>query len=190
MDEQRIRQLLAEVRDGQKSAFGELFEYVYSDLRKRLPVYSTQRPGWYALNIEPLVHAVYVDLVKGHEPESWRLPHFKAIVARAMRQVLLDTARKQRASKGGSRRLTFPAVDEADADISAKLRQDWDEWMIAVESSLRELERDDEEACHVFEARFFGQMAIGEIADALSLSESAVETQLRYAQTRLRMQLA
>lgn len=105
--------------------------------------------------------------------------HFKRIAARAMRQVLVEAARRRNADKrGGGAALV--AFDEALQQAS----QSPDE-VVALDLALTDLERLDPRLAAGVEARFFGGLSASEIAELLNISEETVLADWRGAKAWL-----
>jgi DNA-directed RNA polymerase specialized sigma24 family protein len=134
----------------------------YEELRRLAAVVGRQkRPG--ALNPTTLVHEAWLKLARSPDftPESSL--HFKRIAARAMRQVLVEAARRRHSRKRSG---DFEAVHIA-----------FDDDAFGVSTSGRLVELD--------EARFFGGLTVTEIADSLAVSEVTVMRDWRVARAWL-----
>jgi RNA polymerase sigma-70 factor, ECF subfamily len=108
-------------------------------------------------------------LVSGPD-SAWRgRSHFLGVAARAMRQILVDHARRKGAAKrGGDReRVTLGEVELADG------RGDHD--LLDLDEALRRFATLDERAAHVVELRVFGGMTAAESAELLGVSPRTVE---------------
>lgn len=94
--------------------------------------------------------------------------HMLAIAARAMRQVLVDHARKKNAAKRGGQidghRITLSGVDSGS--------KEWD--VIELHDALEQLARLDERQSQIVELRFFGGFTMTQVAEILGMSERAV----------------
>ncbi|MGH3859326.1 ECF-type sigma factor, partial [Actinokineospora sp.] len=97
-DQQTVTHLLDELRGGNRQAFGELLPLVYDELRE---LAARQRQRWNeeeTLNTTGLVHEAYLRLVDQSAPQWWSYPHFLAVASTAMRQILLDNAKRKHAA--------------------------------------------------------------------------------------------
>ncbi len=105
--------------------------------------------------------------------------HFKRIAARAMRQVLVEAARRRNADKrGGGAALV--AFDEALMQASQSAEE-----FVALDLALADLERLDPRLAAGVEARFFGGLNASEIAELLDISEETVLADWRGAKAWL-----
>ncbi|MEZ5284765.1 MAG: sigma-70 family RNA polymerase sigma factor [Vicinamibacterales bacterium] len=111
--------------------------------------------------------------------------HFKRIAARAMRQVLVEAARRRGASKraGGSDRLEVE-FDEASLGITSAER------LIHLDDALEVLAQVSARQAQVVEARFFGGLTVPEIAASIGVSEVTVQRDWRVARAWLSTELA
>jgi RNA polymerase sigma factor (TIGR02999 family) len=105
-----ITQLLIEWREGNETALDELMPLVYEELRRMAHRHMRgERPG-HTLQTADLVNEVYLRLVD-HKGMRWQnRSHFYAVAAQAMRRILVDRARRNRAQK---RNRDFVHIDQA-----------------------------------------------------------------------------
>lgn len=166
-----VTQILAEWGAGDAAAFDRLFPIVYDDLSAIAHgKLARSRPG-HTLNTQALVHESYIKLIDGSKV-GWRdRSHFFAVAGRAMRQVLIDHARKWKAGKrgGGQRPVTF---DESVGPGAPGARLDQ---LLAVDEALRALEAHDERLARVVECRYFAGLTAAETAEAMGSSLRTVE---------------
>jgi hypothetical protein len=100
LDSDGLQTLLTKIRTGDREARNRLFELVYDDLRRRAH-FERGRPGARSLNTTAVVHEAYLKLAGASRLEPEYRAHFMRIADRAMRQVIVDRARKQLAEKRG-----------------------------------------------------------------------------------------
>lgn len=157
----------------------DLFNATYEELR-RLASAVKGRDRCVTLNPTALVHEAWIKLSASQGMAISEL-HFKRMAARAMRQVLIEAARKRNAVKrgagGGLAVLTtdFPAAPAL--GIGNEL--------IALDGLLDDLARMNERQAMVVENRFFGGLETAEIAELLSVSEATVLRDWRAARAWL-----
>jgi RNA polymerase sigma factor (TIGR02999 family) len=112
--------------------------------------------------------------------------HFKRIAARAMRQILIEAARRRHARKrGGDGSAIFITLDD-DTPGAVATR---DKELLAVDAALDELARISPRQAQVVESRFFGGLEIAEIAELLGTSEATVLRDWRAAKAWLACQI-
>ncbi len=181
-----ITRLLQDVARGDREAFERLVPLVYDELRE---VARRQRRDWQGddtLGTTALIHEAYLRLADQSTPGWSSRPHFLAVASRAMRQVLLDYAKRQQAEKrgGARRRVEIEEIDRALQSDSEFGGQHADA-LLAVEEALVRLERDDPSLARVVECRFHGGLTIADSAVALEVSPATVKRRWALAQAWL-----
>jgi len=163
-----------------KQALDDLFSLVYEELR-RLASMVRGNEAHATISSTALLHEAWMRLRDSPPLASTSLAHFKAIAARAMRQVLVDEARRRSARKrGGAGEVVFVGFDEAASEIGTS-----DEDLLALDASIRELSQRSPRQAHMVECRFFGGLSVTETAAVLGVSESAIERDWRAARAWL-----
>jgi RNA polymerase sigma factor (TIGR02999 family) len=174
--------LLGAARDGDHKAAGALYDLVYRDLhciaRRHLRGSDDAAP-----RTTSLVHEAYLRLSRVDPGAYHDRVHFLSTASRAMRQILIDHARRRLCEKRGG---GAAAVDIADLRIGTP---DRDIDLLALDQAIAALERDDQALAQVVEWRFFGGLTVQEIADATETSLSTVKRDLREASAYLRHRL-
>jgi RNA polymerase sigma factor (TIGR02999 family) len=156
----------------------------YEELR-RLASAVGRQGGRATLNPTTLVHEAWLKLARSPEFSSESDLHFKRIAARAMRQVLVEAARRRHARKrAGDGETAQLAFDDAVFGVTASGR------LVKLDDALTELARVSERQAQVVEARFFGGLSVPEVADALGVSEVTVMRDWRAARAWLSTALA
>ncbi|MEO5590811.1 MAG: ECF-type sigma factor [Gemmatimonadaceae bacterium] len=170
-----VDRLLQELRAGNREAFTELLPLVYAELHQ---IAGRQRQQWQGedtLNTTALVHEAYFRLVDQSAPQWQSYSHFLAVASTAIRQILLDYAkRKQAAKRGGQlQRVPLDEIDDA-LNVSGNVGDAQSATLIALDDSLRRLERSDPRQSRIVECRFFGGMTIQDTATALGIAPATV----------------
>jgi len=164
----------------ERRTLDDLFSLVYEELR-RLASFVRKNEVNAALNSTALVHEAWLKLKDSPDLASTTPQHFKAIAAKAMRQVLVDEARRRGARKrGGAGEAIFVASGD-----SLELAAPCDEELLALDSALEELARLNPRQAQMVESRFFGGLNVAETAELLGVSESAIERDWRTAKAWL-----
>ena len=177
-------QVLNAICAGDRSRVGELMDLIYSDLRRLAGAYMRKGMPTNSLRPTELVHEAYLKVVD-HNGTDWRgRSHFFAVCARAMRQILVDNARRRGRQKrgGGCRRI---ALDDA-LTVSAQCHED----VLAIDEALTKLATLNTRRATIVEMRFFAGMTVAEAAEALDVSKRTVETHWTLARAWLRRELA
>lgn len=166
--------------DGDAPATNQLFELVYGDLYLRAKSQRRRWNGNLTVNTTALVHEAYLKLVDGQGPNTTDRAHFLALASRAMRQVLIDYARRASSEKrgGGLHRTT---VGEGMA-LPVPMDGLPVESIMDLESALAKLEGENPALARVVECRFFGGMTVDETAVVLKVSAPTVKR--RWAMAR------
>ena len=168
---------------GEAGARDEVFERMYAQL-KRLAIGALRAQAGQA-TFEPtvLLNDALLKLVDGAAPRASNREHFVGIVARAMRQVLVDRSRRRLADKrgAGQRALSLDEVQDLPAVAPAA--------MIGFDRVLDELAELDPRAADVVQLRVFTGLTIDEAALALGISASAVNREWAAARAWLKERL-
>jgi RNA polymerase sigma factor (TIGR02999 family) len=174
--------LLRAWKAGDAVALGRLLPLVYDELH-RLAKSRLRGHGDDTLQPTVLVNEAFLRLVG--EPLDWQnRAHFFGVAAKAMRNVAVDHWRAQAALKrgGGGVRVDLTgavaAVDPKSVDV------------LALDAALSRLERMSPQQARVVELRFFGGLALEEIAVALDCSRSTVGRDWRAAKAWLFRELS
>jgi RNA polymerase sigma factor (TIGR02999 family) len=174
-DQQTVTRLLHELRAGNQQAFVELLPMVYDELHQ---LAARQRQRWVGnetLNTTTLVHEAYLRLVDQSAPQWSSRPHFLAVASRAMRQILLDYAKRNRAAKRGGGHVPVPLHEvEAALKGAGDPSEARSEALIALDDALLRLEEHDSRQSRIVECRFFGGMTIQDTAEALGIAPATV----------------
>jgi RNA polymerase sigma factor (TIGR02999 family) len=184
--QETVTRLLRQLEAGDRGAFDELFPLVYDDLHQAAERQRRHWEGDETLNTTALVHEAYLRLVDQSAPPWQNRAHFLAVAATAMRQILINYARRQSAAKRGGGTLPIPlheieaALKQAEDPAEAR-----DEALVALDESLRRLESLDERQSRIVECRFFGGMTIQDTAEALGVSPATVKRSWATAQAWL-----
>src|ERR1051325_236727 len=171
--------LIGRLRDGETDARDELLPLVYHELEAIARAYTHTT----ATSLDPrgLVHELYLRLVKTPLDARDR-KHFFAIAALAMRQILVDRARKRASQKRGgdhAERVTLSglAADESGVDV------------IAIDRALTKLEELSERQARIVELRCLLGLTVEETAESLGVSERTVAAEWRLARAWLSREL-
>jgi RNA polymerase sigma factor (TIGR02999 family) len=164
---------------GNRRELDELFSATYEELR-RLAYSVKQRDPSLTLNPTALVNEAWLKLANSPTFSSTSKLHFKRIAARAMRQVLVEAARRRQATKRGGEGVWTVMFDETLHQAAAS----GDE-LLALEDALVELEELEPRQALLVESRFFGGLDVSETAALLEVSEVTVHRDWRTARAWL-----
>lgn len=171
-----ITRLLAAVGAGDAAARETLYALVYPDLRRIASAHLRGR-GSATLSTTGMVNEAYLRLAGAGDWES--RVHFLSVASRAMRQILVDHARRRLAAKrgGGQAHLT---LDEAQAGATPRALE-----VLALDQALGRLESLSPRLTQVVELRFFGGLSVEETAGALGVTDRTVKRDWRKARSLL-----
>ena len=179
-----ITDLLQAWSRGDSAALDKLIPLVDDELRKIAHVYMSREKSGHTLQTTALVNEAILRLIEG-EPINWQSrQHFYSLVARRMRQVLIEHAREQLAAKRGRR---AEHIDIADAGF---LSSEMSEEIIMLDEALTKLSKIDERKATIIEYRYFGGFTLEEVAQLLDISQSTVDREWRFARSWLKRELS
>jgi RNA polymerase sigma factor (TIGR02999 family) len=181
--EEVVGQILDEIRKGDRSAYERLLPLVYGELRALAGDLFKRQPGNHTLQPTALVNEAYLKLVKQDGVQWDSRSHFMAVAATAMRNLLIDHARRREAGKrgGGWERVTLAGVghvEEQTCDV------------LALDQALQELGDMKARVARVVELRFFGGLTVRETADVLAVSTTTVDDDWAMAKAWLTRRLS
>jgi RNA polymerase sigma factor (TIGR02999 family) len=144
----------------------ELFSAAYEELR-RLASLVRRDDRNATMSPTTLVNEAFLKLAGAPRFKAQSPLHFKRVAARAMRQVLVDAARRRHADKRGGGGVVFVTFDES---LGAELTSAGD--LLALDAALEALARLHPRQADMVVLRFFGGFDIVEIAQLLEVSEA------------------
>lgn len=175
--------MLARIAKGDQQAVDALLPLVYEELRGLAEGQLRKERAGHTLQTTALVHEAYLQLV-GNTPSEWKdRPHFLAIAARAMRQVLVNHALAKKASKRGGGRQRI-ALDEALEHFEQRSID-----LLALHEALKRLSELDPQHGELVELRFFGGVTMEEIAQMRNQPLRTLERQWNLARAWLRREV-
>lgn len=185
--QQEITRLLVALREGDQNAVDGLLPLLYGELHAMAHRQLSHNRFNQTLNTTALVHEAYLKLVDAEGARFEDRNHFFAVSARAMRQIVIDYARRRHAQKrGGGAAHTL--LDD-DLDGSALQVDAQAETLLALDEALSRLAEVDPRLVQVVEMRFFGGLSVEEVARALGVSEVTVKRDTRAARAFLRREM-
>jgi RNA polymerase sigma factor (TIGR02999 family) len=177
-----VTRLLRDWRAGDDKALTELLPLVYHELRRVARAQLQREREDHTLQSTALVHEAYIRLLGNEPPDLRNRPHFIAVTARLIRQILVDYARERGAAKrdGGLRvpvehLEALPIADDAE--------------LLALDDALNDLYRTDERQAKIVDMKFFGGLSSPEVCEVLGLSRATVDRDWATARAWLHRQL-
>jgi RNA polymerase sigma factor (TIGR02999 family) len=183
-NESKASAVLQAAQAGNRQAAAELLPLVYDELRKLAAQKLAHQPPGQTLQPTALVHEAYLRIA-GDSAVSWEgRQHFFFAAARAMRDILVEQARRKAGPKRGGGRHR----QELD-DACAVLEPPSDD-VLALHEALVELEEDDPLKAQIILLRCFTGLTMDETAAILGLSLRTLERHWRYIRAWLMKRLS
>ena len=167
---EQITRLLADWSQGDEHALAAVTPLIYEELRRLARKHMRGERANHTLQSTALVHEAYVRLL-GQNVEWKSRTHFYAIAAKMMRRILMDHAKKHKASKRGS------GVAAQSLDEPALVAQESTKELIALDDALTTLAKIDPQRSEIVELRYFGGLSNEESAEVLGISPATVQRQ-------------
>jgi len=174
-----ISQALEALRRGERDSLDTLFEVVYPSLREIAHFQLARGYSGSTLGTTALVHELYLKLAVSEGLSPRDRAHFLAVCARAMRQIVIDAARRLSAEKrgGGALHITLGA----DAPSTTRSADE----ILDLDRALTELQVLDPRLGRTVELRFFGGLSVEDTAEVLEVSPRTVKRDWRKARAVL-----
>jgi RNA polymerase sigma factor (TIGR02999 family) len=157
----------------------ELLPVVYAELRRLAAALAGRLPPGQTLQPTALVHEAYLRLVGDRDPGWNGRRHFFGAAARAMRDILVEQARRKGARKhgGGGHRVDLTeglAIIEPPADD-----------VLAVDEAIQKLQAEKPHLAEIAMLRYFAGLSTDETAAVLGVSASTLAREWRFARAWL-----
>ncbi len=178
-----ITELLRAVENGDKAARDRLFALVYGELRGLARGQRRRFSNQNTLSTTALVNETYMKLAGDRVFTARDRSHFFAIASRAMRQILVDRARRRARQKRGGGEVVV-SLDEGMLPAPDRAEE-----LLALDEALGRLEAADPDLARIVEWRFFGGLSVEEVAVLLDVSDRTVKRQWRAARAFLFQEL-
>jgi RNA polymerase sigma factor (TIGR02999 family) len=182
-DSHAVTQILESIKAGDLGAEERLFELVYQQLRRLAHGRMIRESVDNTLQTTALVHEAYLRLFRNHKVDWDSRRHFFGAAARAMRQILIDRARRRRAEVhgGGMQRITL-AEDQSAVETSIDI--------LDMDSALDRLAGQRPQHADIVKLRYFLGFTVEETAQALGISQKTVNNRWAFARAWLRRELS
>lgn len=182
-DEARVEELLARLRAGDGGAQGELYGLVWRELHHLARVQMADQKAGHTLQATALVNEAFLKLRGAADSGFEDRQHFLRVAAAAMRQILVDHARRRNAKKrkGEGVRVELDGLTDEMERRSGGL--------LELDAALSRLKERDPVLVELVELRFFGGYELAEAAALLGLSQRTAERRWKVARMILRDEL-
>ncbi len=182
-EKSQLTLLLNRWRTGDEALMAEILPAVYDELHRVAHYKMRNQPANHTLQATALINEAFIRLGDVKSQISDR-GHFVGIVANLMRQILVDHARSKGAQKRGGDAIV---VDLADVQVAAETKSDD---ILAIEEVLSSMEERSPQKVRLAELYYFCGATYAEAADALGISESTAERELRLIKAMLTRRLS
>jgi RNA polymerase sigma factor (TIGR02999 family) len=187
-----VTMILRAAAQGDPQAAAELLPLVYDELRRLAQSRLRQTPPGNTLQPTALVHEAYLKLLgSGAGDQSWDgRAHFFGAAARAMRDILVDQARRKAAAKHGAgrRRVDLDGLELSGGDADPDDRA---QGILDLDAAIRRLETQDPggRRAEIVMLRCFAGLSESETAAALSLTDRTIRREWRFIKAWLLREL-
>lgn len=177
-----ITSILEAMKAGEVNASAQLFSLVYEEL-KLIAKNRIHGERW-STQTTALVHEAYLKLVKKQESSWSDRHHFFWAASRAMRDILVDRARREASVKRGGKLKRADLTEQLESDSTLPLID-----LLDLNDALERMSSIHPEAAKIVQLKYFAGLTHEQIADLLSLSRSAVWRQWEFARAWLANEL-
>src|SRR5262245_53716013 len=165
--------------DPEMQPAAELLPVVYAELRRLAAALASRLPPGQTLQPTAIVHEAYLRLVGEQDPGWQGRRHFFGAAARAMRNILVEQARRKAAHKhgGGAQRVELTeglAIIEPPADD-----------LLAVDEAIQKLQAEKPHLAEIAMLRYFAGLSVEETAAVLEISPSTLAREWRFVRAWL-----
>ncbi len=188
---QALSTLFEAAVSGDEAAQKQLYSVLYSELHRLAhAAMRRERPG-HVLQTTALVHEAYMRLVEDEKLRWENQAHFFKIAAGAMRRILVDEVRRNRALKRGGNLVGRPLDEQKEADPHSVDEAEDQVDVEALERAMQRLSEDPrhERKCSVVELHFFVGLTLEQIAGILEISVFTAKRDWRFAKAWLRREI-
>jgi RNA polymerase sigma factor (TIGR02999 family) len=178
-----ITELLNRAASGDPDAGRDVLPAIYRELKNLASARLAKIPPGGTLQTTALVHEAWLRIVN-RNPAGWEgMRHFYFTAARAMRDILVEEARRKLAAKRGG-----GAEHVVDMDVAWSYDTSPEE-VLALDTALSRLKEEDEEGHRLVLLRYYAGLTVPEVADVLGSSVRTVERKWRFLRSWLSRQL-
>ena len=175
----QVTELLRAARAGEAGAADRLLAAVYEQLRGLARARMAHLAPGQTLQPTALIHEAYLRIADQGDAGWESRQHFFFAAARAMRDILVEQARRKAGpARGGGRRRRD--LDEACAIVEPPGAD-----VLAVHEALEELEQRDPVKARIVLLRYFSGLTTAETADVLGMAERTLDRQWRFTRAWL-----
>ncbi len=170
-----VTEALRATKQGEPNAADRLLRLVYQDLRRLAKSKMSRLGPGQTLQTTALVHEAWMKVSESGSSDWQNRAHFYGAAARAMRNILVDQARRKRSARFDDEfdEATEPAIEPPTENI------------LELDKALEDLEAIESRKAQVVMLRFFAGLSMAAVAKVLEVSVSTVENDWRFARAWL-----
>lgn len=168
-----------QVPHSEPSTAAEWLQLVYQELRQLAAAHMSRQSGTQTIQPTALVHEAWLRIVASGERDWKNREHFFRTAAQAMRQILVDRARRKSTLKINAQAAGIDSNSIGSTTINP------DDRLLLIDEALQKLEITDPHSARIVTLRFFAGMTNEEVAKVLACSISTVERKWAYAKVCL-----
>jgi RNA polymerase sigma factor (TIGR02999 family) len=157
-EEEAIEQLLSNLAAGDAKAESHLYKLAYDRLRRLARKHVRKSPGNVTINPTSLVHEAWLKY-KYVGSKASSSSHFYNVLSQAMRQIILDAARRRGSSKFGGDQVRTELSDDLEERGEHSLEE-----LVAIDAALKQLNDYDPALAQLVEWHYFAGLSFTEIA--------------------------
>lgn len=178
-----VTRLLELACQGDGDAAQALLPVVYDELKVKALRFFSGQPGDHTLQPTALVHEAYLRLVRTPSAGWQNRAHFCAVAATAMRQILINHAKRRAIGKKVRDEYCVTTLMHTPSKIG-------EVDILTLEGALEKLSQLNAPQARLVELRFFGGLTMEELAEVLDMSLSSVEREWRKVRAWLHKELS
>ena len=178
-----IGQTVIAAKRGDREAASHLLPMLYGELRSLARAMLHRLPPGQTLNATCLVHEAYAKLVRKCDPGWDGRGHFFSAASQAMREILVDQARRKAAIKRGGN------LQREEFDASQIVLDAPSDDILALHDAIAKLEGEDPRKAQIVTMRYFGGLQMTEIAEELGISRATADREWRFTRAWLYREL-
>ncbi len=182
-EQHQVTQLLAHIGDT-PDALDRLARLVYDDIHRLARHQRQGFKGGETLRTTALVHEAFLKVFRHDDAAIHDRSHLMRVMSLAMRQIIVDHARRQLAEKRGGDAIHVELDEQQVADTRIDAER-----ILDIEQAIDRLSESDNTLADLVAARFYAGLSTDDIANMQGVSRRTVQRQLKRANAWLRFEL-
>lgn len=179
-----ITSILDDIQAGNESKSSELLPLVYRELRELARARIAREKNGHTLDATALVHEAYLRLVGNNGQVQWNgRAHFFGAAAEAMRRILVEHARRRKASRhgGDANRITLHSGIVGKSISSDRL--------LDLDEAINQLSESNEQNASLAKLILFTGLSVQEASEVVGISTANGYRKWKYTRAFLRAAL-